>query len=122
MAGTNAKSEPISSPVFIFRSNLGKFELEISTRIRCPFLNRFEVAHRSISYSLTAPGCISDAGWRGFLYRALTIPSVRFLAYPDGSTSTSLAVKSVSDALLDANRVTFIHPVTSVSSDRGGVE
>ena len=64
----------------MFLSNLGKFELEISTRILCPFLNRFDVAHTSISYSTIAPGRISDAGWRGFLYRALTMPSVRFLA------------------------------------------
>src|SRR5258708_27497340 len=40
-------SVSMTPPVLVLRSKRGKFELEISRRIRCPALNRFAVAHRS---------------------------------------------------------------------------
>ena len=46
------------------------------------------------------------------------IPSIRLLAQPQGDTSMSLAVKSVSGAELAAYRVTVIGPVISRSSDK----
>ena len=55
-------------------------------------------------------------------YRARIMPSVRFLAQPFSQTSTNLAVKSVSVADVEAQRVTVTGPVTSVSSSKGGVE
>ena len=50
------ESDPISCSEFVLRSKRGKLELDISRPIRCPFLNTFEVAHRSIVYSYTDPG------------------------------------------------------------------
>src|SRR6185436_10612072 len=45
-----------------------------------------------------------------------------FLTYPDGKTSTSFAVKSVSGADDAAHSTTLIGPVTSTSASSGGVE
>ena len=42
------------------------------------------------------------------------MPSVRFQAVPSGSTSSSLTIKSVSGAEVEANTVAIIGPVTSV--------
>ena len=43
------------------------------------------------------------------------------MAFPSGWTSTSMAVKSVSVAEVDAYRVAVIGPVTSTACSRGGV-
>ena len=64
---------------------------------------------------------VGPVGALGERYLARIIPSARFLAYPEGLTSTSLATKSVSRAELDANSVTVIGPVTSMYCSNGGV-
>src|SRR5262249_48500327 len=52
-------SSPNAFPVFRFRSKQGKFELETSTRIRCPARNRLLVDPRSTRYSHTSSGVSS---------------------------------------------------------------
>ena len=47
---------PTSSPVFGFTSKRGKFELDTSIRMRCPFLNTFAVGHNAIEISTGWPG------------------------------------------------------------------
>jgi hypothetical protein len=42
-ATTRRRSRPIASPVLGFTSNRGKFELDTSSRIRCPGMNRLLV-------------------------------------------------------------------------------
>src|SRR3984885_1841032 len=49
------------------------------------------------------------------------MPSVKLRASPFGNTSTSLAVKSVSGADVDAKRTTRIGPVTSRSCFKGAL-
>ena len=80
------------------RSNRGKLLLLISRRMRWPALNTLLVDTRSMLYSWTTPGV---TGWDSSVplrYRARMMPSVRLRAEPHASTSTSLAVKSVSAA------------------------
>ena len=101
-AETNASSDPISPPVFRFLSNRGKLLLEISILIWCPLRKTLLVDHKSMEYSTISPGVIKEAGFRGLRYLALIIPSVRFRANPEVSTSTSFAVKSVSRAVVEA--------------------
>ena len=48
------------------------------------------------------------------------IPLFRLIARPSGYTSTSLAVQSVSGALVAANSVRLIGPVTSTGVSSGG--
>ena len=50
------------------------------------------------------------------------IPSVRFLAYPQGSTSKSFAVKSVSFVEDDTNTCNLMGPVTSNGFSNGSVQ
>jgi hypothetical protein len=42
-ATTRRRSRPIASPVLGLTSNRGKFELDTSSRIRCPGMNRLLV-------------------------------------------------------------------------------
>jgi len=51
---------PTSSPVFGFTSKRGKFELDTSIRIRCPFLKTLEVGHSGIEISTGSPGVKSS--------------------------------------------------------------
>ena len=51
---------PTSSPVFGFTSKRGKFELDTSIRIRCPFLKTLEVGHSVIEISTGFPGVKSS--------------------------------------------------------------
>ena len=44
-------SKPGRAPVFMFRSKRGKLLLDISSRMRCPALNRLLVSHMSTSNS-----------------------------------------------------------------------
>ena len=52
-------------------------------------------------------------------YRALMIPSCRLVETPDGSTTHSRAVQSVSAAVVAAHRVTLTSPIRVISRPRG---
>src|SRR5258708_40248691 len=111
-----------SVPVFYFLGRCGKFEDEISRRIRCPGLKTLAVYPRSISYSYAVPGSISDGtDFDPLRKRARITRSSRFCANPSGCTSTSLAVKSVSRADDVAQNVTLACPTTGRLFVRGAL-
>ncbi len=61
-AVTTRRFLPSGSPVFGLASKRGKLLLEMSTRMRCPFLNTFAVGKGSIVNGYTVPG-VSITAW-----------------------------------------------------------
>ena len=115
------------SPVLGFTSKRGKLLLDMSSRMRCPALNRLDVGYSCMVSWQTSPGFISSCFSSEFLNLARMIPSSRFMSIPTGEsaeggcTSISLAVKSVSTAEEEAQSFTSMGPVISTSPVRGGV-
>lgn len=83
-ATTRRRSRPIASPVFGFTSKRGKFELEISRRIRWLIPNRLLVGYSVMVKRTGSPGVTSSPRSRPFRYRSRAMLSVRLSAYPSG--------------------------------------
>ena len=76
------------------------------------------VFHRLMVTRYTAPGCmaVGDVAYGRSRQRILTMPSWMSELSPLGYTSVSLAVKSVSVALLETQRVTDKGPVMAIGA------